>query len=559
MREFSSQTGARDRYDGEHELILMKSAHSTSLSEKSDETDDTAEDEIGSAGAETCDETDNSADNETDEEIDEELNTDREKCDETDDEYKTLRSLPSRRTLIPLMARRRRSRSRTTETEVPSQVPKQYTYGHALTNRCVQIPCICSFLLLLLPLLCSVLAISKGYKFNTDIRSFRVSSDHEVQAQYDALELAKIHSKTYFHRDNRRLSKFAPQRVKQTLLARFEITIEHESNVLTPEGVNIIRNIENLIKRQPTFKNICWLHASKEFSYSDFALGCAPPLSLTKYFFPSVGDSFIEFDGEGSKIVAFNATLKALAATNEAAWFVDSTFSAATPKSKFLRAVFLLRQTSKTITTLSERIREYKNLAKKWATTIRKYAGVKEGYRAIVGGDHVTLDEFEDILKSDLKYVSLCAVLVFIYASVELGSFILSCFAFFSILLTIPTSLYVYSFYDPCISLGILNVLSVYIIFGIGYDDIYMFCAMYQYYKAASTVNQRFCFGIFSEYEKHFYYIFHNRPCLSIIFYPTHSSCAILFHINGNSRDSKLRVCNHAISSVVHVVGLETL
>ena len=182
---------------------------------------------------------------------------------------------------------------------------------------------------------------------------------------------------------------------------------------------------------------------------------------------------------------------------------------------------------------------DYKAIAARWADAVRKYAAGRDGYRATVGGDYFTISELENILRNDLIYVVIGVSLVFIYTSIQLDSGILAFATVALISLTIPTSLYLYSFHDPCMSLSILNIMGVYIVIGVGLDDIFMFCGLYQYYKSSRTVQQRFALAYLRS-EEHLPDVPHNQHGFFMHIHSSHSHRSVLLYFNGDYGCSKL-------------------
>ena len=77
--------------------------------------------------------------------------------------------------------------------------PRGFPDGHPFTNRIVAAPRTYFLLLLVMPCLAAFRAFSNGYHFDTDIASYRISKNHEVQSKHLAFETALAHTKTYKH------------------------------------------------------------------------------------------------------------------------------------------------------------------------------------------------------------------------------------------------------------------------------------------------------------------------------------------------------------------------
>ena len=77
--------------------------------------------------------------------------------------------------------------------------------------------------------------------------------------------------------------------------------------MITPEYIEKIHKIENAIQQFPGFAYYCILD-QRVYGLRH----CAPPNSAISYFYPSVGEQQLIYDGHGTSIVDFTGTVAAL-------------------------------------------------------------------------------------------------------------------------------------------------------------------------------------------------------------------------------------------------------
>ena len=99
-------------------------------------------------------------------------------------------------------------------------------------------------------------------------------------------------------------------------------------NVLSAERMARLHAIEQRVQGMEGFDQFCYLPAAKRLqgqAGSTSTVPCAPPNSLTNYFFPSVSDATQElvYDGKGDALVDFEGTLDSVLSHKQAYWYVQ--------------------------------------------------------------------------------------------------------------------------------------------------------------------------------------------------------------------------------------------
>ena len=99
-------------------------------------------------------------------------------------------------------------------------------------------------------------------------------------------------------------------------------------NVLSAERMARLHAIEQRVQGMEGFDQFCYLPAAKRLqgqAGSTSTVPCAPPNSLTNYFFPSVSEATQElvYDGKGDALVDFEGTLDSVLSHKQAYWCVQ--------------------------------------------------------------------------------------------------------------------------------------------------------------------------------------------------------------------------------------------
>ena len=113
-----------------------------------------------------------------------------------------------------------------------------------------------------------------------------------------------------------------------------------EPNVFTKENIEHINHVETMIKEQKGFTDFCYISYSKwsEDRNLDRYQGCAPINSLMTYFYPSLYNGKIQYDGLGKIQEPIDRTLSFAMTKDTFFWYVDDKINNTYRKSKLLRS-----------------------------------------------------------------------------------------------------------------------------------------------------------------------------------------------------------------------------
>ena len=112
-----------------------------------------------------------------------------------------------------------------------------------------------------------------------------------------------------------RRRRFAPNYYMQSqALWRIELVFvaqgQGNHNIFTPERLQTIHRVENLLMQHPQFHQFCWKPLE---ILRDLPLGpsyCSPPSSLLSYLYPSERGGKIYYDGMGPDLADIEGNLK---------------------------------------------------------------------------------------------------------------------------------------------------------------------------------------------------------------------------------------------------------
>jgi hypothetical protein len=177
-----------------------------------------------------------------------------------------------------------------------------------LTDLIVKCPCLMLCLFLGPAIYLSVLGLSHELKFDVGISAFQIRESHFSQQREKASVGASRDENSYasLHR-RRQLQWDAPQPAgrevaRAYILDRVELIMfwNDQRNMLSAQGLQRAVEVERAIEAVAGYDDFCVTNPAIFGSHV-----CAPPTSLTTYFFPSARPNTTElsYDGRGPAIV----------------------------------------------------------------------------------------------------------------------------------------------------------------------------------------------------------------------------------------------------------------
>jgi hypothetical protein len=358
-----------------------------------------------------------------------------------------------------------------------------------ITDAIVQFPCLSLMIFLVPPLWMATLGMihgvelmGKGQAFDVSVDAFQVRRSHFSQRRNAALDtvIEQENAQPGVRRTHRRRAQTweAPRTgdvsgVRNYIIDRVEIILfwEDHRNMLTEEGLRRVQQVERAIQSAPGYSDWCVMDPAL------FGAGvCAPATSVTTYFFPSAlpGSNQLSYDGRGDSIVDFQGTLVALGSQTEAHWFMSESYK--DDSSTLLRSEFAFATPQPA--TAADRA-AYADWMRTLVPILEAQSTVDgpAAFRCVSGGSEMTPYLIVRALFKDLRYAIASALLVLFYTAWHTRSLLLAICSLSMVFLSFPVSLFFYYHFftvDGSEALGILNILGVYIILGIGVDDVYV-------------------------------------------------------------------------------------
>mmetsp|Transcript_721 Transcript_721/g.2428 ORF Transcript_721/g.2428 Transcript_721/m.2428 type:complete len:877 (+) Transcript_721:207-2837(+) len=288
----------------------------------------------------------------------------------------------------------------------------------------------------------------------------------------------------------RRAALNLPENVARRRLIKWRLNLvfsmKNGTNIFTNEAVRRIRDMENSIVTQPRYKDFCLEDPSAPIN----ARRCNPPNSLINYFYPSpapAGEATkdgVIYDGDGDvqqPIPAVTLKLGELGLY----WYTDQSFQPARFQAEAIRSDFTFARPvggPSNYRDWSDRTGSQEREYEAWVTGL--YSHLKglgeDGIRVNFGGEFITEHEIKQELYKDISYAAIGLVLVTLYLWWHTGSAFITTVGLFEILISYPVSYFMYRVVMGVEYTSMLLFLSLFIIMGIGVDDIFVFFDTFQ-------------------------------------------------------------------------------
>eukprot|EP01051_Picozoa_sp_SAG22_P017258 SAG22_NODE_2619_length_2369_cov_38.584684_1_plen_671_part_10 len=341
----------------------------------------------------------------------------------------------------------------------------------AFTSCIVRRPCLSLMIMLVVPLIMSVVALIKApLELDITAESFEIRASHfSQQRQRSMLEAVEIEGEHYTMRRRQlwtppehRLARiqliYVPEEIATGEVPPLSGDFQFEEMLDKPR-LERVRDIEQVFRRFEDFDK--WCKRDPQLFQA-----CTPPSSLITYVYPRVNSATckVSYDGLGEDMIRpLSTVLESLSHVEDNDWFFPLGHTGTS--SKLLRTEFDFALDHKPT---DDEVREFR----RWLRRIRKplFALQGNGVDIYIGGTVLTEILVLDELYHDMTLACTSMLLVLVYTSIHTGSLLLAVMAMLMIALSFPVSLFVYYVLFGNAEVGVLNVLSVYIVLGIGVD-----------------------------------------------------------------------------------------
>eukprot|EP00794_Sanderia_malayensis_P015269 gene15269-16845_t len=333
-----------------------------------------------------------------------------------------------------------------------------------------------------------VAVIKHPVQVDYSLTAFEVP-DHKASKKLEALIAAKHDQSRAREEDN---AKKQQRHTRDTnpevvLSSQFRqkwkldiIYLAKDGNVFTDDKLEYIHKIEKKLLKDEKFKDFCW---KTKKAYNDAELrknghGCMPPNSLIDFFFRTN-----LFDGQGGKLSDIKITLDFLLTKLSTFWYVDESFGADNRKSKFMRSQVDFGIPLKGYTLEADSVKKQHEIFKNFLVKFVKQLGTASSDQVTVLYGSPEIYDYEikstfyhDVLLAAIS-LGLVMILLFLLTSFSLW---LTLFGVLTFVFSIPLAYFSYRVLLGVKTIGILTGTTVFVIIGIGVDDVFVFINVYK-------------------------------------------------------------------------------
>lgn len=282
---------------------------------------------------------------------------------------------------------------------------------------------------------------------------------------------------------------------RYTSMASLQFIYQSKSgNVLTAESLADIRAIENKFIASLGYSDRCLLEFKNyrtlpqglyPIPTSDQKVQCTRPRTALNMFYPTLNASetrhyalydLYDLDGNGTSLYSIPEITNMMAFDGSSTWFVSRNFTIWNQTSTVLRSQFTFGAPVAPHTSLSDLATQKEEFASwiipfssqfaKWSTS---------NVRLLWQGTAITDWEVTQLIKRDSLFCIGSVFLVLFWMVFHFRSVVLALMGMLNILLSIPVGHFVTHIIMGNKYLGLLMTLPIFIILGIGCDDVFVF------------------------------------------------------------------------------------
>lgn len=295
-----------------------------------------------------------------------------------------------------------------------------------------------------------------------------------------------------------------------TLMFQFESTVDGVS-VFNRESILLMKEISDMVLATPGYADVCQLAYDGEGENAT-SLGCVPPVSPLNYFFPTVTRhangtvANVTHDGLGADLVTdIDAVVRSFDADRRGmGYFLDGGFDPQTLHNRMTRLKYPVGAPLKGFNDNSRDEEKQENkVGKLWLDAVEKALFERFGMSAgFLSSPYLGIPSERDvevrwyaaylrrrdsqlIINYDLAWAFASILSVWGYMAFSTGSVFIASLGMFEILMSLPVSIFIYKLVFRIAYLGNIQVLSIFIVLGIGADDVFVF---YDAFKQSALV-----------------------------------------------------------------------
>ena len=275
----------------------------------------------------------------------------------------------------------------------------------------------------------------------------------------------------------------------------FHFESDSGGSVFNPDALALMRDIDELVMSVPGYEDYCQL---KYDPVTEEVLGCATRVSPVSYFFPSVDPNLqnaTTYDGRGDLVDDVDAVVRMFSEDRRAfGYFLDGDFDAAGGVNRVTRVKYPMGAPRAGYVAVDDREDDQRaEIGEGWldaveASLFRRFAMkarfLSTPYMGLVNENGTDVRFYAGYLRSkdsqriigyDLSWAGASILAVWVYMTAHTGSAFIATLGMFEILASFPVSIFLYRVLFRVSYLGNIQILSVFVVLGVGADDVFVF------------------------------------------------------------------------------------
>ena len=269
-------------------------------------------------------------------------------------------------------------------------------------------------------------------------------------------------------------------------------------SVFTRENVLEMRELERVVTSR--YDAFCQMRYD---AASHAPLNCVPPLSPIKYFFPSVGaDGGVVYDGEGELVTDVDEVVRNVFVNDTRAFgYFLGDFDPDSNVVGITRAKYFMGAPFQGFTSASDRSEAQEEVLKSFLDPIESELFRRFGMSGSIvsspymspavadppatlitrwDAEYLRQKDAARVIASDLAWTIGSIGAVWLYIAVNTQSFFIAFVGMFEILISFPIALLIYRLIFRIEYVGNITALSIFILLGLGADDIFVYFDAYR-------------------------------------------------------------------------------
>lgn len=260
--------------------------------------------------------------------------------------------------------------------------------------------------------------------------------------------------------------------------------VEERPGIITRQNIQHFRAVEQYVMKHPKFGHYCWRDHDPPLSGA-----CRQPASLLQFFYPSLdltdpskGQKIP--DGRGSVLVSDLKSAMAAAAYESIYSYTDTAFGIDRLNSSVFRIEFQFGSPFAGFKSNLDRRDEQSAIYREFVKTIPDYLEdvpekvtpkMSEDLTMFYGSGELTDIQVLAALEHDAALAIGAVVLVFLLMWLNVGSLFIALAGVFEVLISFPFAFFLYRWVFGHQHAGVLNAIALFVIIGIGVDDVFIF------------------------------------------------------------------------------------